>query len=82
MSDTICPICNGLTNLDKVCEKCGSLMEDHGRYEQLFDPYSPYREIDHIRMTNGFMDVAQHQCIHIAQCPQCSHQQLFFIQEV
>ncbi len=79
---TLCPICNGLSSLQANCEQCGSLAEDQGRLENMFGPYSPYREIDHIKQTNGYLDLAHKQCIHIAICLNCSHQQLYFIQEI
>lgn len=79
---TLCPICNGLTSLQASCEHCGSPIEDNGRLNDLYGPYSPYREIDHLKLTNGYSDLAHQQCIHVAYCPNCSHQQLSFTQEI
>lgn len=79
---TLCPICNGLHTLEAICDACSINMEDHGRLEQLYGPYSPYREIDHIKLTNGYADVYEQQCIHVGICPNCSFNKLFFIQEI
>jgi len=67
----ICPVCNGLTTLQAVCSECHHQLDDLGRVDDLWGPYTPYREIDDIKMSNGFEDIKEHQCIHIATCPIC-----------
>lgn len=79
---TQCPICNGYYPLQQKCSRCDSSVVDEGRLDQLYGPYSPYREIDHIKLTNGYMDASQHLCIHVVHCPNCTHEELSFIQEI
>jgi hypothetical protein len=69
--DYMCPICNGLAALSHNCSQCGSKMEDHGRFDSFLSDYSPYRQIDDLKMTNTFIDLASKQCIHVTFCPQC-----------
>lgn len=78
----ICPICNGLDQLHVVCSKCSHLLDDHGKIDDLWGPYSPYREIDDLKLTNGFEDVKNHQCIHIVSCPHCGTDQVVSVNEV
>lgn len=80
--DTICPICNGLLPLQESCPVCGKAMEDHGPLTNFFGPYSPYREIDDLKMSNGFPDLVHRQCIHVGYCENCKMEHLFFIQEL
>jgi hypothetical protein len=67
----LCPICNGLAEMNHQCPKCGKKMEDHGRFDSFLLDYSPYREIDHLKTTNNFMDLATRQCVHVVYCPYC-----------
>lgn len=67
----ICPVCNGLERLDTPCARCGTPQDDLGRLSDYYTPYSPYREIDDLKMTNSFADLATHQCIHLLYCPHC-----------
>lgn len=76
-----CPVCNGLREEDAACRYCGSKMEDTGRLENLFDDYSPYREIDHLRMTNGYLDLQQGECMHLFFCNRCNRRDVRGIPE-
>ncbi|MFC0211319.1 hypothetical protein ACFFK0_02445 [Paenibacillus chartarius] len=67
-----CAICNGIEQADTRCPKCGTSLSDHGRFNDFLGPYSPYRPIDDISMTNGYLDLARHQCMHVLSCPSCS----------
>ena len=50
----ICPICNGLETIEFQCERCSQKMEDLGKISDYFDDYSPYMEIDWMRLEDGF----------------------------
>lgn len=71
MSSYVCSVCNGLEALAGSCSSCGQAAEDRGRLSDYDDPYSPYRPIDDMKLTNGFPDLERHQCIHMAYCPNC-----------
>ncbi|GBF10320.1 hypothetical protein TEPIDINF_001651 [Tepidibacillus infernus] len=79
----ICPVCNGLMSLEATCPHCHHQLDDFGRIDQLWGPYSPYREINELRLINGYPDDEQnHQCIHITSCPACGQDQIIRIDEI
>jgi hypothetical protein len=69
---TYCPICNGFQTLAVACPNCRAETADYGRYNDYLGPYSPYRPIDDISMTNGYPDVANHICLHLMGCSTCN----------
>ncbi|HEY0828640.1 MAG TPA: hypothetical protein VGE40_11130 [Bacilli bacterium] len=68
-----CPVCNGLQDLTVLCPKCQHQAVDHGRIDDYAGPYSPYRPIDDLKLTNGFPDLVNHQCVHVAYCKECNY---------
>ncbi|SDO44350.1 hypothetical protein SAMN04487897_11472 [Paenibacillus sp. yr247] len=68
----ICPVCNGLQELNTECPVCSHQMNDCGRLSDYLGPYSPYREIDEISMSDG--TAVQHdQCLHLVNCSDCHY---------
>ncbi len=67
----LCPLCNGMKQLDIKCLQCHTEVTDCGRYDEYLGPYSPYRQIDDMKLTNGFNDLKNHQCIHVGYCAHC-----------
>lgn len=66
----ICPLCNGLVESIKYCEKCGSVMKDGGRIQDYYDDYSPYLSYNITDVMDGEpSDV----CQHIFTCPMCGY---------
>ncbi|WHY01996.1 hypothetical protein [Neobacillus sp. DY30] len=79
---SICPICNGLRELYQLCTHCGEQMVDSGRLIDFFDDYSPYMEIDLMKMEDGFPDTNSGQkCPHLYTCPACHNDDVIFIKE-
>lgn len=78
----ICPVCNGLSSFQSTCPSCHHNLDDYGRIDQLWEPYAPYREIDDLKLSNGFDDVKSHECIHIASCPACGKEHLITVKEL
>jgi len=78
----ICPVCNGITTIQAFCSNCYHNLDDYGRIDDIWEPYSPYREIDDLKMTNGFDDLKNHQCVHIATCPVCGKDQIVKVDEI
>jgi len=66
-----CPVCNGLESLKQACPACARSLTDCGRLDDLTGPYAPYRQIDDLKLTNGFDDLGSHRCIHLLHCPEC-----------
>lgn len=77
----ICPVCNGLKKLSVYCPECAHPCEDEGRFNDFLGPYAPYRPIDDIGMTNGYLDVRNHLCTHVMNCPNCGHVFQTFVPE-
>ncbi len=65
----ICPVCNGLSQLDAVCHRCQSDMEDRGQLESYYGPYAPYEE-DELLSTSTITPY-ETSCPHVAYCTEC-----------
>jgi hypothetical protein len=78
---SLCPVCNGLSSLEARCPHCGESLKDGGRADEYDGPYAPYREIDDLKRTNGYTDLANHTCVHLGQCDRCGHSAMFPVQE-
>lgn len=79
--NSICMVCNGLTRLQATCPTCHQLLDDTGRLADYFGDYSPYREIDDSKLTNGLLDLQQHLCLHVTWCPLCRKEHLVALTE-
>ncbi|GAA4723163.1 hypothetical protein [Brevibacillus fulvus] len=77
----ICPVCNGFSNFNSHCKTCGLPLDDCGRIYDFYGDYSPYRPIDDSKLTNGYPDLKQHQCLHLGFCPNCQREQIIPLQE-
>ena len=65
-----------------LCTHCGEQMVDSGRLIDFFDDYSPYMEIDLMKMEDGFPDSNSGQkCPHLYTCPSCHNDDVIFIKE-
>lgn len=73
MAGTLCPLCNGLTDFNRKCPRCGSETEDRGQVEAFYDPYSPYED-DALIPTLKNTKAPENWCWHIAVCPKCNFQ--------
>lgn len=65
--DNLCPVCNGFVELRATCTNCNHPMDDRGKLEDYYGPYSPYEENDLITATGGSGST----CYHVAFCPKC-----------
>ncbi len=78
----ICPICNGFAASHISCPDCGLPMDDHGRISDYTGDYSPYRPIDDLKKTNGFLDLSCHLCLHSHVCSRCEKRYIVSFQEL
>ncbi|GAA0382845.1 hypothetical protein [Bacillus horti] len=81
---SMCPTCNGMVSIHIPCPQCNTLMLDHGRISDYYAPYSPYREVDHIKMTEPALEATSSvsSCLHYISCPHCSVEGTVSIEEV
>ncbi|BAF59913.1 MAG: hypothetical protein HPY89_05650 [Pelotomaculum sp.] len=67
----VCPVCNGMTGVEKKCPECGREMLDAGVIQDYYDPYSAYLEQgiyeDGYGCNNG------RHCVHLFACPECHY---------
>ena len=57
-------------------------MLESGRLMDFYDDYSPYMEIDLMKMEDGFADThSEHKCPHLYRCPACHKDDVIFIKE-
>lgn len=78
---TICPVCNGLMMIQPVCSRCQRSADDLGRYTDSFGPYEPYRDIDDLKLTDGYTSYASHHCLHLCQCSECGYPFILPVEE-
>lgn len=76
-----CPVCNGLRQAKVSCHACSHSLADRGRLQDDFSDYSPYREIDDLRKTNGYFDLQAGQCMHVFFCERCGNTETLGIVE-
>lgn len=67
---TVCPLCNGLIELELACPKCGCIMDDGGMIENYYGPYSPYLDESILDQVDG---VWEDKCLHLFYCTSCGY---------
>lgn len=79
---SICPICNGFAVAHVTCKNCGNEMIDSGRIMDYYDDYSPYMDIELLKMEDGFLDdFTHHKCPHLYRCLNCQSDEVILIKE-
>jgi hypothetical protein len=57
-------------------------MSESGRIMDYYDDYSPYMDIDLMKMEDGFKDTnSEHKCPHLYRCSSCLKDEIIFIKE-
>lgn len=78
----VCPLCNGFLSLQLNCPHCSSKLIDFGKVTDYFDDYSPYMEIDDIKLTDGYKETTSQQyCPHLLKCLHCEIETVHLIKE-
>ncbi|KLT19153.1 hypothetical protein [Neobacillus vireti] len=79
---SVCPVCNGFRDVYLLCAYCSEPMLESGRIMDFYDNYSPYMEIDLMKMEDGYPDTnSGHKCPHLYRCPSCQHDEIILIKE-
>ncbi len=68
--DLVCPLCNGINEMNMNCPKCSARMKDDGPIVNYLDDYSPYLSNDITQLVDG---VPHDQCIHLFSCEECEY---------
>lgn len=66
--EKLCPLCNGLAEVEDNCPRCGGRLADGGAVGNYFGPYSPYMDIG---SWPGRADDGR--CLHLLYCPACGY---------
>lgn len=66
--EKVCPLCNGLIQVDRKCPYCGNVLIDGGIIQNYYGPYSPY--VAQVTAINGD---ERHNCIHLLYCAGCHY---------
>lgn len=80
--EQICPLCNGLQEIDRRCPKCGKEMLDGGRLQDFYEPYSPYLDDNLLSPPKLALDNSLGLCMHLIYCPRCGEDQRIIIKEL
>ena len=79
---SICPLCNGLRNLNFSCKYCKAALADQGKVTDYLDEYSAYEEINTLKQVDGLeQSIKNEQCVHIFHCSQCGNDERIVINE-
>jgi hypothetical protein len=78
----VCPVCNGFQRIEEKCPACQNTIEDQGRVMDYFDDYSPYMQIDLMKLEDGLQDdFEKGKCPHLLKCSQCGYEKTYLIKE-
>ena len=78
----MCPICNGLRELENYCTVCGTALVNSGKVSDFLDPYGHYNDEETVKMGDGYPNTEKDQiCPHLMSCNRCNHDQVIFIRE-
>ncbi|MED3656356.1 hypothetical protein [Heyndrickxia sporothermodurans] len=67
-----CPLCNGVNDDRLLCPACDGRMLDQGRIYDYYDDYSPYMDIDLIKLADGVPNSSKrNECVHLFKCSNC-----------
>jgi hypothetical protein len=79
---SMCQVCNGLREVSLICTNCGNPMTESGRIMDFYDDYSPYMEIDLMKLEDGYPDTnSAGKCPHLFSCPICKNDKVILIKE-
>jgi len=67
----LCPVCNGFYSVELICRNCGQKAQDLGKFTDMLGPYSPYRDIEDMKMIDDASEPTEHSCIHLCECLTC-----------
>jgi len=66
---SVCPVCNGLTTVNKSCPICAHPMYDAGVIQDFYDDYSAFLEQGIYE--DGYRSYSHDYCVHLFACPYC-----------
>ncbi len=77
--DLVCPLCNGIKNMNISCPVCSAKLKDNGPIVNYLDDYSPYLSNDITQLVDGAL---HDQCVHLFSCEKCEYDKRIKINRV
>ncbi|MGM9923493.1 MAG: hypothetical protein ACI35R_04515 [Bacillus sp. (in: firmicutes)] len=78
----ICPLCNGLQQVELPCRRCLAPLIDKGKLTDYLDDYSAYEDSDTLKQVDGITaSVQNHLCVHYFFCETCGGEEHVVIEE-
>ncbi|MCP8968171.1 hypothetical protein [Ectobacillus ponti] len=72
---SLCPICNGMTDVQERCPECAAVMQDCGKTVDYLDDYSAYMDWQQLEQVDGMPYEESHTyCLHLFYCPRCQQE--------
>ena len=69
--ESICPHCNGFSDIKIHCPACSNLLSDHGTLQETLGPYAPYEENSASHNKYG--------CVHQVFCYNCQTEYFYTV---
>ncbi|MBP3951474.1 hypothetical protein [Bacillus suaedae] len=78
----MCPVCNGMAQIDVHCQQCQQPLIDYGRTMDYGEKYDAYLPID-LKKENDSIpdDLINEQCPHYVTCTNCQQTSIYLINE-
>ncbi|WP_208975179.1 hypothetical protein [Proteiniborus ethanoligenes] len=77
--DFVCPLCNGIEEVNINCPICSVQMKDSGAIVNYLDDYSPYLSNDITQLVDG---APRSKCMHLFTCEKCQYDKRIQIDRV
>ncbi|MFB9761046.1 hypothetical protein [Ectobacillus funiculus] len=80
---SMCPVCNGLTEIPHSCPNCAVSMEDCGKTVDYLGPYSAYMDQQLLEKVDGLAhEESNRYCLHLYHCPACERDCSVKVQQI
>ena len=76
--EMICPLCNGIKDVDNLCPDCHGQMNNKGPIEDFYDNYSAYLDQN---ITQRLDNADPNYCVHLFQCATCGEDKRIAIEK-
>ena len=80
---SMCPVCNGLTEIPHACPNCAASMQDCGKTVDYFGPYSAYMDQQLLEKVDGLSyEESNRYCLHLYHCSVCEQDFSIKVQQI
>lgn len=80
---SMCPVCNGLTEIPQSCPNCANSMEECGKTVDYLDDYSAYMDQQLLEKVDGLShEESNRYCLHLYHCAACERDFSLKVQQI